>query len=284
MPRPGCAPGARPARRPPRRPCASRRAPGRSVTRRPCRRRRCSSPASRCGPRRPCARARSWPSGTADRRMPRGSACRLRRGAPTALAGSIARKSCLSVRRASSAICPATSQPVGPPPTTAKVSHAPALGFRGRRLGQLERREDPPSQVEGVVDRLHREGVLGELVVSEVRGRRSGGDDQAVVGQRERRSQRPDGDDRPALEIEAGDLGQLDADVLVLAQDSPERRCDLALREDSRRDLVEQRLEEVVVRAVDERDLDVAFPKELRWQGGHRSRRRRRPRDGAVST
>ena len=29
----------------------------------------------------------------------------------------------LSVRRASSAICPATSHPVGPPPTTAKVSH-----------------------------------------------------------------------------------------------------------------------------------------------------------------
>ncbi len=37
--------------------------------------------------------------------------------------GSIARKSFASVRRASSAICPATSHPVGPPPTTAKVSH-----------------------------------------------------------------------------------------------------------------------------------------------------------------
>jgi hypothetical protein len=30
------------------------------------------------------------------------------------------------------------------------------------------------------------------------------------------------------LEIEAGDLGQMDVDVLVLAQDPPKRRCDLA--------------------------------------------------------
>ena len=85
------------------------------------------------------------------------------------------------------------------------------------------------------------------------------------------------------LEIEAGDLGQLDPDVLVLAQDSPERRCDLALREDSRCDLVEQRLKEVMVRAVDERDVDVTLSERAPWRGGRRSRRRRRRHGGAVS-
>ena len=142
----------------------------------------------------------------------------------------------------------------------------PALGLRRRRLGQLERREYPPAQVERVVDRLHRERVLGELLVAEVRGRGSGGDDQAVVGERALASPRPDGEDRPVLDIEAGDLGQLDVDVLVLAHDAPERRRDLAHREDSRRDLVEQRLKEVVVRTVDERDLDVALAQELRGE------------------
>ena len=180
MPRPGCAPGARPARRPPRRPCAWRCAPGRSGTRRPCRRRRCSSHASRCGSRRRCARARAvaFPDRPIAERAG-GSACRLRRGAPRRCVGSIARKSCLSVRRASSAICPATSHPVGPPPTTAKVSHRPALRLGGRRLGQLERREDPPPQVEGVVDRLHRRASARRArrvrsTTSSIRWRRSG--------------------------------------------------------------------------------------------------------------
>ena len=44
-----------------------------------------------------------------------------------------------------------------------------------------------------------------------------GGDDQAVVGQRVRRSQRPRGDDGSVFQVEAGDLGQLDLDVLVSA-------------------------------------------------------------------
>ncbi len=102
------------------------------------------------------------------------------------------------------------------------------------------------------------DGALGEPVASEVRRRRSGRDDEAVAGQRERRSQRPDCDDGPVLEIEAGDLGELDVDVLCLRR-IPEMRRDLAFREDSGGDLVEQRLEEVVVRALDDRDATSAF-------------------------
>ena len=59
-----------------------------------------------------------------------------------------------------------------------------------------------------------------------------------------------------AFEIEAGDLGQQHRGVLLKAQDVPQRRGDLPLGEDAGRDLVEQRLEQVVGLAVDEGDVD----------------------------
>ena len=49
------------------------------------------------------------------------------------------------------------------------------------QLGELERAEDAAAQLEGVVDALEPRRVLGELVVAEVRLRRAGRDDQAVV-------------------------------------------------------------------------------------------------------
>ena len=60
----------------------------------------------------------------------------------------------------------------------------------------------------------------------------------------------------PAIEVEAGHLGELDAHVLRPAQDVPQRRRDLTGREDAGRDLVQQRLEQVVVAPVDQRDVD----------------------------
>ena len=62
---------------------------------------------------------------------------------------------------------------------------------------------------------------------------------------------------RPPLEVEAGGLGQHHADVLLPAEDRPQRIADLARGQGTRRDLVRERLEEVEVAAVDERDLDV---------------------------
>ena len=49
-----------------------------------------------------------------------------------------------------------------------------------------------------------------------------------------------------------------DVGVGLPAQDVADRRRDLALGEDPGRELVEQRLEQVVVGAVDHRDLDRA--------------------------
>ena len=63
-------------------------------------------------------------------------------------------------------------------------------------------------------------------------------------------------DDAP-FEIEPGHIGQDHVDVLALAQNVPQHRGDGAGREDAGGHLVQQRLEEVVVAPVDERDVDV---------------------------
>ena len=59
-----------------------------------------------------------------------------------------------------------------------------------------------------------------------------------------------------AFEVEPLDLGELDGDAGKAAQHVSERGRDLAGREHAGRDLVQQRLEEVVVASVDERHVD----------------------------
>ena len=60
----------------------------------------------------------------------------------------------------------------------------------------------------------------------------------------------------PGVEVEAADVGEQHARVGLAAQHAAQRRGDLALGEDAGGDLVEERLEQVVVGAVDEGDLD----------------------------
>ena len=97
-------------------------------------------------------------------------------------AGSNVRNSPLRQRTASSRTCPASSTPVGPAPTMTMVSHFARSAGSSSTAGHLEGAEDPPAQLEGVVDRLHTRRVAGELVVPEVRLVDAGGDDEAVVG------------------------------------------------------------------------------------------------------
>ena len=67
-----------------------------------------------------------------------------------------------------------------------------------------------------------------------------------------------------AVEVEAGHRRPArPSTLLVPAQDPANRRRDLALGEDPRRQLVEQRLEQVVVGAVDEGHVDLGTPQEL---------------------
>ena len=133
-------------------------------------------------------------------------------------------------------------------------------------LGHLEGPEDAAADLQGVVDRLHAGCVAGELVMTEVRLGGSGRDDQAVVLVGPDRVVGPPGRHGPSSQVEPGDRGHLHRHVVVAAQDVPNRWGDLPSREDAGRELVEQRLEEVVVPCVDERHVDGCPPEELRGE------------------
>lgn len=134
-----------------------------------------------------------------------------------------------------------------------------ALGRVGGDLGGLECAEDAAAQFQGVVDALHpgREG--GVLVVAEVGLLCAGGHDQAVVG-RHRLHAHQVGGDRLGGEVDGGDFAPQHPDVALPAQDQPGGGRDVALGEDARSHLIQQRLEEVRGRLRDHGDLDVAAP------------------------
>ena len=122
-------------------------------------------------------------------------------------------------RTASSRTWPASSTPVGPAPTMTMVSQCAARRRRVGDLGHLEGAEDPPAQLEGVVDRLHARRVAGPAR----RGRSTTAPAPAATMRLSYGSSSgveargAGGVDDPAVEVEAGHLGQLDADVLVRA-------------------------------------------------------------------
>ena len=133
-----------------------------------------------------------------------------------------------------------------------------AFGRIARALGLLEGADDAGASGEGVGQRLQPRRDRGPFVVSEVAVRGAGGDDQVVVGEslavveRDRMRRRIDGDD---LGLQHGQVAAL----RLVAQDVADRRGDRRRREARARDLVEQRLEQVVVGAVDQRDLDLGL-------------------------
>ena len=137
------------------------------------------------------------------------------------------------------------------------MSHSRCSVGIGRGLGHLERTEDAAPDLERVVDRLHAGREQRELVVTEVRLPCAGRDDEAVVRNLERVVQRARSVHDPALEIEAGDLRHLDADPRQPPQHVPQRRRDVAGRKHAGRDLVEQRLEQMVIAPIDERHVDI---------------------------
>ena len=126
----------------------------------------------------------------------------------------------------------------------------------GRRFGHLERAEDTAPDLERVIDRLHSRGVQRELVVTEVRLTDARGHDQAVVGHFDRSVERAGREDDAPVEIEAGDFGELDANVLVALQRVAQRHRDLTLGENGGGDVVQQRLEQMMVAPVEEHDVD----------------------------
>ena len=71
----------------------------------------------------------------------------------------------------------------------------------------------------------------------------------------------PDGTHRPCGQrANAGDLRQEYAEVLLPHLELTDWRRDLGGREDRRRHLIEQRLKNVVIAAVDQNDLGIGVP------------------------
>jgi len=129
-------------------------------------------------------------------------------------------------------------------------------------LGGLEGGEDAAADEQGALERLHLGGMGAPLVVAEVGVVRAARDDQRVIGDRLRCRQAGDRseDHLAPLEIEALDLGEQYAHVAVALEDGPQRIRDLARRQRAGRHLVGQRLEQVEVAPVDERDLHGCGP------------------------
>ncbi len=121
-------------------------------------------------------------------------------------------------------------------------------------LGDLERAEDPRAHAARVVERLHPRSDLRPLVVSEVGVRGAGRDDQRVV--RDLLDLVGDHPHRALLEVDVVDDAEQHAHIALLAEHRAQRRRDLPRRQHAGRDLVEQRLEQMLVVLVDQRDLD----------------------------
>lgn len=63
-------------------------------------------------------------------------------------------------------------------------------------------------------------------------------------------------DDLPARDVDTGDLGQNHLGIVLLAEDSADRRCDVCRRQAGGRNLIEQRLEHVIVVLIYQRDVE----------------------------
>ena len=119
----------------------------------------------------------------------------------------------------------------------------------GLALGRFERAQHAAPDLQRVLDGLQPGRVLLPFRMVKVRMRGAAGDDEDVV----RQFAVGHGDDA-AIGIDGLYVTHDHADVFLFAQHGPDRRSDIARIERRGRDLIQQRLEEVVVAAVDERD------------------------------
>ena len=149
----------------------------------------------------------------------------------------------------------------------------PARILLGLRL--LERPQNSVSDRDGVREALQAGRELLELLVPEVAVPHAGRQDQVVVRERYVRAiGRARADATPVL-VDGGDFTHENGRIPLLAENVANGRSDLSRRELRRRDLVQQRLKEMVIRAVDQnahRPVHDAGP----WRPrGRRSLRRR---------
>ena len=119
-------------------------------------------------------------------------------------------------------------------------------------LGAFERHEHAATDLQRVLQTLQTGRIGLPVVMAEVRVGRAGGHDQVVV--------RNLGAVRQMhgmlRGLDAIDLAEQNLDVPLSSQDPSDGRRDVARRQPGRRDLIEERLKDVMIAAIDDGDVD----------------------------
>src|SRR5262249_25035787 len=133
------------------------------------------------------------------------------------------------------------------------------LGF-----GLLEGPQDAVSNRDRIREALEPGRELRELVVAEVAVAGAGRENQKVVRDRDTNTVHGVDEDASMIDVDTGHVSEDHRGVALLPQDSANLRSDLSRAEDGRRDLVQQRLEQVMILPIDEDDLRVRLAERSR--------------------
>src|SRR5262249_42843542 len=106
------------------------------------------------------------------------------------------------------------------------------------QLSHLECAEYPSAVIERVRQRFHSGCPYRVLLVPEVGLPGTRSDDQAVVGKIHEPPPRLHRSDVPSLEVEPGNLSELDGHVFLFLENFTRSGCDLPFGEDSRGHLI----------------------------------------------
>ena len=130
-----------------------------------------------------------------------------------------------------------------------------------RRLGAggFQLREDVVADGERVADGFHGVGVLLDFTVAEVVGLRAEGDDEDVVFEAAALFE----EDALRLGIHAGDGAFAEAGARLAVEQFTEGVADVRRRHEARRNLVDERREEVVIVLVDQGDAVIRVVAEV---------------------
>ena len=134
----------------------------------------------------------------------------------------------------------------------------PTLGV-GFPLGPLERQQHAAADLEGILDALEPRRERLPLGMAEVGVTGSGGDGTIVVANGLAVGEH----DRPIRRVNPHHLAEQDVDVALCTENRADGRGDVAGVERRGGDLVEHRLEEVVIPAIDHRHPDRRAPEPL---------------------
>jgi hypothetical protein len=125
----------------------------------------------------------------------------------------------------------------------------------GFAFGSFERQQDAPPDRDGVFERFQPRRERLPLLVAEIRMARAARYNQVVIVEHGAVGQL----DSTRGDIDARRLAEEHAYVSGPPQNPPDRRGDITWRERRRGDLIQQRLKDVMVAAIEQRDLDVGL-------------------------